>query len=110
AELDRGDTTRVTATLFGSTGVPLVVASSSTPIVWMTSDPSIASITRAGLLLAHREGDVTVSASTATLSSRLQLQVSSKGKLLTIAPRIDTIFSIGHSLRLSATVLNPAGK
>jgi uncharacterized protein YjdB len=110
--LDRGDTARITATLVNRSGSSVAGSSSAlaAPVTWKTSDPSIASITRSGLVLAHRQGQVKVTASTGTLLTESTLNVTSSGKRFTIAPQVDTLHAIGHTLQLSVTALNPNGR
>jgi uncharacterized protein YjdB len=112
AHLDRGDTARITATLVNGAGVPTTSGTfgSENLISWQTSDPSIASISRSGLLVGHRDGSIMITASAGDLMSQAQLSVSSKGKSVTIAPQVDTIYKVDHTLQLSATVLNGSGR
>jgi uncharacterized protein YjdB len=110
--LDRGDTIRFTVNSSrGAVGPEGALGPASTgEVSWTTSDPSIASISRSGLLIAHREGSVTVIATSGSRYARAQLNVSSDGKRVTISPQVDTLNAIGHILQLSATVLNGSGR
>jgi uncharacterized protein YjdB len=115
ADLDRGDTTRVRAVLLNGSGSPIVspsagAARTHAPLTWTSSDPSVATISRSGLLLAQRDGEVTVTASSGSLLSSSTVQVQARGKRVTIAPKVDTLHAAGHTLQLSVTVLNPGGR
>jgi uncharacterized protein YjdB len=112
AEVDRGDTVRVEAVLLNRGGAPIGSPSAGAPrapapVSWASSDPSVAAISRSGLVSAHRGGEVTITATSGALTSVSRLKVQPRGKLLTISPKVDTL-DVGHSLQLSATALNSA--
>jgi uncharacterized protein YjdB len=114
-QLDRGDTSRVDAVIVNGAGVPLASPSAGTPrsssgIAWSSSDPSIADVSRSGLVLAQRAGEATIYANSGNLSSSSRVVVQPRGRTLTVAPRVDTLHAVGHKLLLTATVLNPAGR
>ncbi|CAN5694309.1 hypothetical protein BH23GEM6_BH23GEM6_18040 [soil metagenome] len=115
AELEQGDTSRVSAEVMSRGGVLISMPTSgaartSSQIRWTSSDPSIADVSRSGLVLAKRGGDVTITASSGLLSSNSKVKVQPNGKRVTISPKVDTLQSVGHSLQLSVTVLNNGGK
>ncbi len=105
--LDRGDTARITASIVGAGGSSL---GNGSTLVFNSSDPSIATVSRSGLVLAHREGQVAINVNAGNLKAASSLKVKGAGKQLIVSPKIDTIFALGNSLQLSAVVLNPAGK
>jgi uncharacterized protein YjdB len=110
AEVDRGDTIRVEAVVLNRGGAPIGSPSAGAPrqqapVTWSSSDPSVANISRSGLVSAHRGGEVTITATTGTLVSASRLKVLPRGKLLTLTPKVDTL-EVGHALQLSAMVLS----
>jgi uncharacterized protein YjdB len=113
-DLERGDTSRLSAVVLNGSGSPIASPSAGTlrtsTVSWTTSDPSIATISRSGLILAQRGGQVTVTARSGALFSTSTVSVQSKGKSITISPKVDTLHAVGHTLQLSVTVLNGAGK
>jgi uncharacterized protein YjdB len=113
-DLDRGDTSRVGVTVLNGRGSPLRSPSAGAPgsvasVVWSSSDPSVVTVSRSGLVLAQRAGEATVTAASGTLKTSARINVLPRGKLITVAPKVDTV-AVSHSLQLSATVLNGAGR
>jgi large repetitive protein len=114
-DLDRGDTARVTASLVNRNGAVIGSPSAGAavnqqPVRWTTDDPSIADVSRSGLVLARREGNVTLTATAGNLVTNTRINVQPRGKSVIVAPKVDSLATPGHKLQLSVTVLNPSGR
>jgi uncharacterized protein YjdB len=111
--LDRGDTSRIAASLVTSGGAQFSLeggSSGSSSLNFQSSDPSIATVSRSGLVLAHRDGKVTIDVSSGDFLATSSVNVRPRGKQVIVSPQVDTIFAVGNSLQLSAVILNGAGK
>src|SRR5690606_2975244 len=86
------------------------VSAQDEPIRWTSSDPSIVSVTRSGLLRGHRAGQAVITASVGGLTAESRVTVTSNGKRLIVSPPVDTLAAINNSMQLTATLLDPQGK
>lgn len=115
ADLLAGDTARAQVTLIAQNGAPVASPSAGaarTPgeVVFSSSDPSIVNISRSGLILAQKQGEATITASYADLSTTSKVRVNGHRKGIVVSPKVDTLQSVGHELQLSAVVLDAQGR
>jgi uncharacterized protein YjdB len=111
SELQRGDTARVHATLISASGSVIASASAGwprnqAPVAWSTSDPSVAAISRSGLLVANRGGTVTIQAKSGALVSTSRVNIQPRGRMLIVTPKVDTLHAAGYTLQMSVAVVD----
>lgn len=98
-----GDTTRLTATLFGVDNSAL----STSRVTWTSADTTIATVTSAGVVVALRPGRIAIRASRDGLAADDTITVLGIGRIL-ISPSIPRL-AIGDTVQLSATLLDSSG-
>jgi hypothetical protein len=104
ASVERGDTVRVaTVIILGDSVLQ------PERVEWTSSNPSIADVSRSGLVTGRREGEATVTAVAGELRAHMVARVQGRGSFLTLTPRIDTLQASGQMLQLSVMVLNEEG-
>ncbi|MBA4155855.1 MAG: Ig-like domain-containing protein [Gemmatimonadetes bacterium] len=118
-DLDDGDSFQLQATLIGAAGKPLAPPSSGTlrpryQVTWTSSDPDVVTVTRAGLVLAKKEGTASVTASAGHTSSVSFARVKGGGKRskaakITVTPDEATLNALGSQIQVTATVLDEQG-
>ncbi|HEV2735969.1 MAG TPA: Ig-like domain-containing protein, partial [Longimicrobiaceae bacterium] len=108
AELDlvSGDTLRLAVQVVtaGGSAVP------GQAVSWSSSAPEVVSVSRGGTLRAHRDGEATVTATAGQASATARVRVS--GRLvarLLVSPEEDTLNTVGASMVLNATAVDPSG-
>ncbi len=108
AELDllSGDTVRLTAQVVtaGGSAVP------GRAVSWSSSAPEVVSVSPEGTLRAFRDGVATVTATAGQASATARVRVS--GHLvarLLVSPEEDTLNTVGASMVLYATAVDPSG-
>jgi hypothetical protein len=102
--LERGDTVRVAAVIMLGDAVL-----QPERVQWTSSNPSIADVSRSGLVTGRREGEATITAVAGELRAQAVARVHGRGSFLTLTPRIDTLHASGQMLQLSAMVLKDDG-
>ncbi len=96
-----GDTLRLAAEVRDQAARPMP----GEVVVWAASDTLVATVTAAGLVTAVANGATTITATSATLSADVAVEVMQVVRRMTLSPRADTLI-LGDSLRLAAEALD----
>jgi uncharacterized protein YjdB len=99
-----GDTVTITAAVVFATGdtIPDV------PLVWTSGTPAVATVSQAGLVTAHAEGQTEIRVTHAGFSASAQLQVAALVTSVTVQPATQTIV-IAQTLPVTATARDRRG-
>jgi len=84
-------------------------AMSDVTIAWATADASVAGVTDSGLVTAHGNGNVAVTASAGTARASADVTVDQEVAEVSVSPAAATVKSLGDTVRLSAEVRDANG-
>lgn len=93
-----GDSVQLTASLRDAMNNAIPNAT----VLWSSSNPAVATVSSAGIVIAVANGTAEVSATGGELSAAIQISVLQRATTLRIAPFSDTLTSLGQSEQLSA--------
>ena len=99
-----GDTVRLVADAFTPSGVVVTDAELS----WSSSDPTVASVDRAGLVTATGRGEATIIAAGGEASGEAVVSVVPSADVVTVTPSVASI-APGDELQLAASVVDGNG-
>jgi hypothetical protein len=99
-----GDTVTIAAAVVFATGdtIPDV------PLVWTSGTPAVATVTQAGLVTAHAEGQTEIRVTHAGFSASVQLQVAALVTSVTVQPATQTIV-VAQTRPVTATARDRRG-
>jgi len=105
-----------TVTSFGTT-VPLTaaatgaggVAISGKTFTWVSSDPTVASVSSSGVVTAVADGTTTVTASTDGISGSATVTVAQAVSMVEVTPVTATITSLGDTVRFGGVAVDANG-
>ena len=100
-----GDTLRLSAEALDANGNAVADAE----FAWESSDPSVATVDRTGLVTAAANGAVTVTARVGSASGTVTVTVDQVVASVAVSPSADTLPALGDTLRLSAEALDANG-
>lgn len=96
---------QLTATVYDQDGR---VMTDITP-VWASTDASVAGVTDAGLVTAHRNGSANISASAGTAEATAEVMVEQVAAEVAVSPPVHTVTALGDTVRLSAEARDANG-
>jgi uncharacterized protein YjdB len=99
-----GDTVRIAAAVVFATGdtIPDV------PLVWTSGTPAVATVSQAGLVTAHAEGQTEIRVTHAGFSASVQLQVAALVTSVTVQPATQAI-TVAQTLPVTAIARDRRG-
>ncbi len=99
------DTQQLTATVRDPNGTIMNGAS----VEWVSSAPTVVSVSSTGLVTAVADGSTEISASTGAASAVASATVSQVVETITISPRFGNVIPVGGSVRLTAAARDAGG-
>ena len=97
-----GETVRLTAKVFDQNSNVM----SGAPVTWQNSDTDVATVNAQGLVTAVGNGRSTVTTRSGNASAMAAVTVMQSARRITIEPTTATLFSLGQTVLLTATVLD----
>lgn len=100
-----GDTLRLAASAFDANDAPVQNVS----FTWTSADPGVATVSPIGLVTARNDGEALVAAEADGVSDSAQVTVVQAAAQVRIAPRLDTLRTVGRSAQFLAVAFDDTG-
>jgi len=101
-----GDTVRLAASAFDANDALV----SDVSFTWTSADPGVASVSPVGLVTARNDGEAMVAAEADGVSDSAPVTVVQAATQVRIAPRLDTLRTVGRSTRFLAVAFDDMGE
>ena len=100
-----GGTVRLAATVLDQTGQAMAGA----VVAWSSSDASVAAVDNTGLVTAAGNGSASVTAAASAATASAAVTVEQRAAEIRVSPAVDTLRTLGDTLRLSAEAFDSNG-